>query len=195
MTVTTRKANSIWGGGQSLGQLWEPGCGLDQDKNSGRPGPARAALQDLQEENQELGTLLYGKSICPGRGQLACVRVRVPACGCKSVRTCEWRRGGAMSGPSPVCSPAASRQPQPSVVADVWLCHGNARTGCTSGLQQGQARTHRPPTPFPSPKACCKERFGSRSGTNGVCIRRQAELASSEGSVAGEEEDACAQPS
>lgn len=60
-------------------------------------------------------------------------------------------------------SKLGSRQPQPSVVADVWLCHGNARTGCTSGLQQGQAHAHRPPTPS-SPKACCEEPLGSRWG-------------------------------
>lgn len=49
--------------------------------------------------------------------------------------------------------PAASRRPRPSVVADVWLCHGNARTGCAAGSQQGQAHAPRPPTPFPLPKA------------------------------------------
>lgn len=86
-------------------------------------------------------------------GRLARVRVCVPACGCEFVHACVCMgRGWGMSGPSPRPSPAASRQPQPSVVADVWLCHGNTRTGCTSGLQQGQAHAHRPPTLFPLPK-------------------------------------------
>lgn len=47
----------------------------------------------------------------------------------------------ALAHPQPHCS----HQPQMSVVADVWLCHGNARTGCTSGSQQGQAHTPRLP--------------------------------------------------
>lgn len=72
----------------------------------------------------------------------------------------------ALAHPQPHCS----HQPQMSVVADVWLCHGNARTGCTSGSQQGQAHTPRLPSLFPSPKTCWEEPLGSRSGTNGVCM-------------------------
>lgn len=81
--------------------------------------------------------------------------------------------------PVPIHGPTASRQPRPSVVADVWLCHGNPRTGCASGSRQGQAHAHRPPTPFPSPKAYGKEPLGAGSGTGGVCVRREAEPASS----------------
>lgn len=71
--------------------------------------------------------------------------------------------------PSPIHGPAASCQPPLSVMADVWLCHGNARTGCTSGSRQGRAHAQRLPTQVPSPNACCEEPLGSRLGTNGVC--------------------------
>lgn len=59
-----------------------------------------------------LPRLRYCWVLCPGHPSLLC-----------------------LSGPSPIHGLTASRQPQLSVVADVWPCHGNARTGRTSGLQ------------------------------------------------------------
>lgn len=126
------------------------------------------------------------------------VRVCGCVCLCVGASLCIRVSGGG-AGRCPGPHPSAAPLPAASLSHLLWQMFGcpwqRQNRMYTSGLQQGQAHTHRPPTPFPSPKACCKEPFGSRSGTNGVCIRRQAELASSEGSVAGEEEDACARPS
>lgn len=131
-------------------------------------GPVLPALRvwdlppDLQEENPELGTFPYRKSVCPGRPPYmhahvchACVRVCVFKGWFLPTLRSSWVSRPlhpflpCLSGPSPTQGPAASRQPWPSVVADVWLCHGNARTGCTFGSQQGQ--THAPRLPSHSP--------------------------------------------
>ena len=99
--------------------------------------------------------------------------------------------------PLPGPGPTASRRPQPFVVADVRLCHGNARTGCTSGSRQGPAHAHGPPTPFPSPEACCEEPRGSGSGWgDGRCLyleRGRGRVL--RGVRAGEGERMCAHPS
>lgn len=141
------------------------------------------------------------------------VRMRARAC----ARTCRGEVGGvpgrfprSLSGSSPARSralsapaslarpgPTASRRPQPFVVADVRLCHGNARTGCTSGSRQGPAHAHGPPTPFPSPEACCEEPRGSGSGWgDGRCLyleRGRGRVL--RGVRAGEGERMCAHPS
>ena len=78
----------------------------------------------------------------------ACVRLHVDVRLSGHACVSGWGWGGT-SRPSPICSLAASRQPQLSVVADVCLCHGNARTGCTSGLQQGQAHAAAHTVPLP----------------------------------------------
>lgn len=155
-----------------------------------------AISQDLQEENRESRTLPMGNLSAESRKP---PRRSVRVC----VRTCAYTsRGvsGAVPGgfpdrcpascsgsrvlhPSPQCPatappPAASRQP--FVVADVRLCHGNARTGCTSGSRQGQAHAHGLPTPRPSPKACCEEPCGREGRPVFVCGEREAVPTSSE---------------
>ena len=56
-------------------------------------------------------------------GQLACVRVCVPACGCESVHTCEWRGGvGRRLGPHPSAAPL----PAASLSRLLWQMFGCA---------------------------------------------------------------------
>lgn len=70
-----------------LGQLWEPGCELDQDENSGELRPAR----DLLPGPPRIRHLPYGKSACPGRPtrMYACVSaLYVSSCMCVCLCRC-----------------------------------------------------------------------------------------------------------
>lgn len=101
----------------------------------------------------------------------ACM-LALPARGCKSVCACVsgWGVEGGRPGPHP----SAASLPAASPSRLLWQMFGCAMATPEQdvpGLQQGQAHAHRPPTPFPSPKACCEEEpLGSRWGTNGDCV-------------------------
>ena len=111
--------------------------------------------------------------------------MRVSARGCESGHACVsgWGWGGR-PGPHPSTASLPAASPS-RLLWQMFVC-AMATPEQDVPLDCSKEKPTLPPTLFPSPKACCKEEpLGSRLGTNGVCVGREAEMASSMGSVVG----------